>query len=131
MKEITKEELLIQKELWLEELNGFWHDAATAKEDLKIGKQVYSVLKEIIELKKELGVDYLLDQNRYEKGDKYYKSTNDINFVIDNNRQIKASIRLNTGKLINIKSDTSPNELTITELEDLNKKLSKLIKLIK
>ena len=131
MKEITKEELLIQKELWLNELDGFWHDAATAKEDLKIGKQVYSVLKEIVELKKELGLDYLLEQNRYEKGDKYYKPFNDINFAIDNNKQIKVSIRLNTGKRINIESDASPNDLTITELEDLNKKLSKLIKLIK
>jgi|LakMenEpi03Aug12_release.lakeMendotaPanAssembly.Ray.scaffolds.fasta_scaffold184789_3 hypothetical protein len=74
MIEITKEELLVQKELWLTELDGFWHDAATAKEDLKIGKQVYSVLKEIIELKKELGFDCSLEQNRYDKGDNYYKA---------------------------------------------------------
>jgi hypothetical protein len=123
MKEITKEELLIQKELWLTELDGFWHDAATTKEDLKIGKQVYSVMKEIIELKKELGLDYSLEQNRYDKGYNCYKA-------VDIKKDFKVSIILDNGKKITINENTSLSDLNLKELADANKKLSNLVNLI-
>lgn len=54
-----------------------------------------------------------------------------IDITIDKFDQIKAKIRLDSGKEINIEANTNPNDLTLLELEDANKKLSELIKVVK
>jgi len=123
MKGITKEDLLVQKELRLEELKELWLYTITTKEDLNIGKQVYSTMKEIVELKKELGLDYSLDQILYKQGNDYYKA-------VDNKKDFKVSIILDNGKEITINENTSLSDLNLEELADANKKLSSLILII-
>jgi hypothetical protein len=58
----------------------------------------------------------------------------DITWNIDNNDKFKVSIKLGSGKEINI-HDSTPcaivKDLSLAELEETNKKLSKLISQLK